>query len=68
MSTSYRPVSDGAAPMTIWHATFEDEDERHWFSSALREVGELHPATMTYLSDGEATTIALRPPLADETV
>ncbi|MFG6197809.1 hypothetical protein [Nonomuraea sp. JJY05] len=67
MDTYYRPVPDGAAPITIWHGEL-DENERYWLTEVTREIETLHPATMTHLHDGEVTTLALLPPYTQETV
>ncbi|GLW12517.1 hypothetical protein Misp01_76450 [Microtetraspora sp. NBRC 13810] len=68
MSRSYyRPVPDGAVPLTIWHDEL-DEDSRHWLVMATRDVEKLHPATMTHLHEDRVTTLALLPPVAPGTV
>ncbi|MGV9383626.1 hypothetical protein ACWDRB_47970 [Nonomuraea sp. NPDC003707] len=67
MDTHYRPVPDGAAPITIWHGVPEDEDERHWLTQAIRDVEKLHPNTITHLYDDETITLALLPPVAPGT-
>ncbi|WP_043636970.1 hypothetical protein [Nonomuraea candida] len=68
MDTYYRPVPDGAAPITIWHGEIETEDEQYWLTEATHDVKKIHPDTITHLHDGVVTTLALLPPVAPGTV